>query len=151
MRREVPARARALASELAALFWSDRKIVERLNDAQRRLACANDRLWSGLHPDALGLVDDDAHVVLPGRMIDPLASSGGGEAQAGLLQALRQVHWAVHSAFVDYQSACEDRRRLAVDVGEVGQKLTETLIAAGWSEEAARDADVHELAAAGTR
>jgi hypothetical protein len=32
---------------------------------------------------------------------------------------------------------------------ELGQQLTEELTAAGWSEDAARSANVHELAAAG--
>jgi len=84
-------------------------------------------------------------------MIDALGSGCGGEAHAELVRALQQVHWAIHSAFVDYQSACEDRRRLAIDVGEVGQRLTEALIAEGWSRDAARHADVRALAAAGTR
>jgi len=47
----VPARARELAARLAALFERDVEIVCRLNDAHRRLADANDRLWSGLAPE----------------------------------------------------------------------------------------------------
>ncbi len=114
MTREVPARARELAAKLAALFCSDQGIVARLSDAQRRLLCANDGLWSGLGPGAL-----------------------------------QQTHWAIHRAFIDYQSACEQRRQLAVDVGELSRQLSEVLCAAGWSEEAARNTDVYELAAAG--
>jgi hypothetical protein len=41
----VPARARALAAQLAGLFEADQQIVVRLNDARHRLAAANDRLW----------------------------------------------------------------------------------------------------------
>src|SRR6266508_5433420 len=100
MTREVPARARELASRLAALFQSDSRIVERLNDAQHRLRRANDQLWSGLHPDALGLVSDDAQQVaihagasaIAGRMTDPLGHGGGErEVQTTLLRALQQM------------------------------------------------------------
>lgn len=157
MTREVPARARQLASRLAALFESDSRIAVRLNDAQRRLRSANDQLWSGLHPDALGLVYDDAHRVAIahgtssiGRMIDaPRVGGREREVETAVLEALQQIHWTIHRAFIDYQSACEERRRLAVDVGEFSQQLSEALCAAGWPEEAARGANVHELAAAG--
>jgi hypothetical protein len=158
MTREVPARARQLASRLAALFESDSRIAVRLNDAQRRLRSANERLWSGLHPDALGLVYDDADGVaigqgtnsIAGRMTDALRVGGRErELESAVLEALQQIHWTIHRAFVDYQSACEERRRLAVDVGELSQQLTEALCEAGWPEQAARSADVHELAGAG--
>ena len=42
----IPARARTLAVQLAALFTTDQEIVVALNDAHRRLAAANDRLWT---------------------------------------------------------------------------------------------------------
>ena len=58
--RVVPARGRELAARLAALFDRDVEIVQRLNDAHRRLRCANERLWSGLSPDAFGLIYDGA-------------------------------------------------------------------------------------------
>ncbi len=54
----VPARARELAARLSVLFERDVEIVRRLNDAQSRLRDANERLWSGLAPDAFGLVYD---------------------------------------------------------------------------------------------
>ena len=63
------------------------------------------------------------------------------------LAAIQQVHWTVHKAFVDYQSAAEERRQLAADVGELIREFVQELVAAGWSEEQARDANVHELAA----
>lgn len=50
----VPARARELAARLSALFERDVEIVRRLNDAKSRLRDANERLWSGLAPDASG-------------------------------------------------------------------------------------------------
>lgn len=63
------------------------------------------------------------------------------------LAAVQQVHWSVRKAFIDYQSAAQARRQLAADTGEtIGQFLDE-LIAAGWSEEQARTANVHELPA----
>ncbi|MGP0033095.1 MAG: hypothetical protein ACLP4R_00710 [Solirubrobacteraceae bacterium] len=106
----VPAHARALAARLAALFETDREIVERLNDAHHRLSNANDRLWS-----------------------DPPTDPHG-------------VHLTIHRAFCAYQSACEQRRQLAVDVGELSARLTDALTAAGYSTEQARSANVHQLA-----
>lgn len=107
----VPRRARALAARLAGLFDQDQQIVLRLNDAHRRLAAANDRLWT-----------------------DPI------------VDRLR-VHNEVHSAFCAYQQASEERRQLAVDVGEASAGLTDALTAAGRTVEQARSADVHQLAA----
>jgi hypothetical protein len=57
------------------------------------------------------------------------------------------VHHDVHSAFSAYQQASEQRRQLAVDVGELSAWLTDALTAAGHSPEQARSASVHELAA----
>ncbi len=56
MTADVPEAAQQLASELADAFETDRGLAEQLTAAQHRLQAANDRLWSGLHPDALGLV-----------------------------------------------------------------------------------------------
>jgi hypothetical protein len=140
----VPARARELAARLSALFERDVEIVERLNDAQQRLRDANERLWSGLSPDAWGLIYDGC---APGGESQIAAlGAGGPESQTGLLVALGQIHWAIHQAFHAYQFACEERRQLAVDVGELAQQLTEVLCAAGWSASEARAANVHELA-----
>jgi len=112
-RSAVPARARTLAAQLAALFECDQRIVGRLNDAQRRLLAANDRLC--LAPSATLGLDD--------------------------------VHWQVHRAFCAYQSACEERRQLAIDVGELSWQLTDALTTAGYTAEQARSANVHQLAA----
>jgi hypothetical protein len=109
-RPAVSARARALAAELALLFGTDQRIVERLNDAHHRLAHANDRLWSQTAPD------------------------------------LHDVHWQIHHAFCAYQSASEQRRQLAVHVGEFSAQLTDELTTAGYSGEQARSANVHQLA-----
>ena len=52
----------------------------------------------------------------------------------------------IRRAFWDYQQACEERRQLAVDVGELSQQLTDLLAAVGFSEHDARRVDVHALA-----
>jgi hypothetical protein len=57
------------------------------------------------------------------------------------------VHGQIHRAFCAYQHASEQRRQLAVDVGELSQQLTDALTAAGYHPEHARSANVHELAA----
>jgi hypothetical protein len=153
---EVPVRARELAARLAALFVADSQLAVALNDAQHRLLGANDRLWSGLHRDVLGLACGDVRRLAAGkgaiaeRMVDA-PGGGGGLDEAAMLGALERVHWTIGRAFIDYQRAYEERRRLAVDVGELSQQLIEVLCAAGWSEDAARTADVHVLAMAGAR
>ena len=65
---------------------------------------------------------------------------------AGHVLDLGAVHWPIHGAICDYQHAAEQRRRLAVDVGELAAQLTDLLHAAGWSIEQARSANVDELA-----
>ena len=67
----MPAHARQLATQLSALFEHDVEIVERLNDAHRRLQEANERLWSGLAPDALGLIYDGAATAAIGTSRSP--------------------------------------------------------------------------------
>jgi hypothetical protein len=152
--RTVPARARELAARLSALFERDVEIVGRLNDAQSRLRDANERLWSGLAPDALGLVYDGSALAGQSqiaKLMSDARSAGGPDRDTAVLGALQQVHWAIHGSFCAYQSACEERRQLAVDVGELSQQLTEVLCAVGFSAQVARNADVHKLAGAGVR
>jgi hypothetical protein len=60
--------------------------------------------------------------------------------------SLPDLHWRIHHAFHAYQTAAEQRRQLAVDVGEHAQQLTDALCAAGWSAREARQANVHHLA-----
>jgi hypothetical protein len=109
--RTIPARARTLAVQLAALFTTDQEIVVALNDAHRRLAAANDRLWTD-------------------PVLDPSA-----------------IHEQIRCAFWAHQHASEQRRQLAVDVGELSQQLADALTAAGHTLEQARSANVHQLAA----
>ena len=145
--RAVPVQARQLATRLSTLFDRDIEIVKRLNDAQRQLASANEHLWSGLAPDAFGLtLDDDNAAAIGQSPIGALIRDGGPAANSPMLQALKQAHWQIHRSFCQYQSACEERRQLAFDVGELSQQLTHTLCAAGWNADQARHANVHQLA-----
>jgi len=57
------------------------------------------------------------------------------------------IHHQIHRAFCAYEQASEQRRQLAVDVGELSQQLTDALCAAGYRPQHARSANVHELAA----
>jgi hypothetical protein len=64
---------------------------------------------------------------------------------------LQRARWTIDRAFHDYQTAAEERRQLAAEIGEVIRWFVDVLVAAGWSEAQARGADVHELAGAGVR
>jgi hypothetical protein len=57
------------------------------------------------------------------------------------------IHEQIRCAFCAYQHASEERRRLAVDVGELAQQLADALTAGGYSRQQARSANVHALAA----
>jgi hypothetical protein len=146
----VPASARELAARLSALFERDVEIVERLNDAQCRLRGANERL--GLAPDAFGLIYDGAAPAGQSQiaaLMGGARKAAGADAEAAVLCALQEIGWQVRSGFCAYQHACEERRQLAVEVGELSQQLTEVLCACGWSAEEARNANVHELSRTG--
>jgi hypothetical protein len=142
--------ARDLAARLSSLFDADQAIAIRLNDAQRRLNDANDRLWSGLHPDALGRMYDGAATAGHSQiatLAEPQPSAGGAAPQqTALLGALQETHWTIHRSFCAYQSACEERRQLAAEIGETIGQFVDALASTGWSEEQARNANVHELA-----
>jgi hypothetical protein len=143
----VPVHARELAAQLSALFQRDVEIVKQLNDAHDRLAHANEQLYSGLAPDAFGLINNSAAPgVIAASPIAALIRDDGPAAKDRILDALQHVHWQVHRAFCAYQHASEQRRQLAVDVGEYSQQLTQALCAAGWSAQEARQANVHQLA-----
>ncbi len=156
MTAEVPEAAGRLASELADAFETDRGLAEQLTVCQDRLRAANGRLWSGLHPDALGVVYDGAAAVGAGQGASAVAEgivdavrSGGSAAEveaAVLLPELQEIHWTIHRAFCEHQQVSEDRRHLAAEIGELITGFVAELVAAGWSEEQARTADVHQLA-----
>lgn len=150
----MPALARELAGRLSALFERDVEIVGRLNDAQCRLQSANERLWSGLSPDAFGLVYDGSAPAGGGQIAAMTADArrtGEPDTSVAALAALQVTHWAIRSGFHVYQDACEERLQLAFEVGELSRQLTDVLCAAGWSPDEAQNADVHELARAGIR
>jgi hypothetical protein len=91
----VPARARELAARLSGLFERDVEIVGRLNDAQSRVRDANERLWSGLAPDAFGLVYDGAAPAGQSQiagLVSDARSAGGLDTDAAVLGALQQIH-----------------------------------------------------------
>lgn len=145
--RAVPARARELAARLSELFEQAVEIVKRLNDAQRQLTSANHGLWSGLAPDAFGLIYDDAAAAAIGTSpIAALNRDGEPATDSQLLDALQHAHWKIHRAFCAYQHACEQRRQLAIEVGEFAQQLTQALCATGWNAHEARHANLHQLA-----
>jgi hypothetical protein len=136
--RVVPAQARTVAARLAALFDSDRQLAERLNAAQRRLRAANDQLSPEPALDPRWPACDRAAANRqPATAPDPALARGVGAGR---------LHWEIHGAFCAYQHACEQRRQLAFEVGELAQQLTDALICVGWSKHDAERADVHQLA-----
>jgi hypothetical protein len=141
----VSARARELAARLSELFGEDQAIAIRQGDAQRRLTDANDRLSSGLAVDALGVIYDGAAPV--GRSQIAKLTEGGPASQTTLLASLQETRWTIHRAFCEYKSACEERRHHAAEIGETIRQFLDALLAAGWTEDQARNANVHELAA----
>ncbi len=87
--------------------------------------------------------------MITAAMIDALrAGLPAAEVEAAVLPGLQEAHWPIHRAFCDYQAASEDRRHLAAEIGELIAGLVSELIAAGWTEEQAGNANVHQLAAA---
>jgi hypothetical protein len=143
MSRAVPEQARRLAAELDLRFAHDAELATELNDAQRRLQRANDRLWSGLHPAGMAVVYSEHPAAFE-------AASGSNRCEilgaADPLREAQDVHWTIHRAFVRYQTAAERRRQLAAEIGELAGELIATLVAAGWSEQEAREVKVFNLA-----
>ena len=157
MTRTVPATARKLARQLQDAFAKDQQLARQLNDPQQRLQTANARLSSGLHPNAPALLYDDTHAVgigTPGAirsevaaaMIDALQNDADQhQLETTVLRLMQEIHWMIHGAFTDYQTVSEQRRQLAADTGKVIGRFTDVLLAAGWSEDEARNANVDEL------
>ena len=92
--------------------------------------------------DAPGAIRSEVAAV----MIDALRD-GADEQQleATVLAPVQEIHWTIHGAFTEYQTVSEQRRQLAADTGELIGRFIEALVAAGWSEEEARNANVDEL------
>jgi hypothetical protein len=142
--------ARQLAAELERLFAGDAEIAKRLNDAHGRLTAANERLWSGLHPDGLSAVYGSHPQFETLKLEAALNSRSDVLESADALGQLQDVHWQIHRAHADYQEAAEDRRQLAAEIGEVIRAFVDELVDAGWSEDEARNANVRELTAGGS-
>ena len=143
MSQPVPDRARQLAAELELRFARDAELAHELNDAHERLQRANDRLWSGLHPDVIAAVYGEH----PATVEIAVAENRAQVLRApDPLRALEETHWAIHQAHCDYQQVAEDRRHLAAATGETIRAFVDELVAAGWSEHEARNASVHDLA-----
>ena len=143
MSRAIPEATRELAAQLDALFDPDAVLARQLNAAQQRLQRANDRLWWGLHPDGLAAVYGEDPAAVDVAFAEHRSEVLGAPDP---LAAVQQVHWQIHSAFLAYQSTAEKRRQLAADVGELVRQFVDALLAAGWTDVQARDANVHELA-----
>ncbi len=139
MSRAVPGAARALAAELQRQFGRDAELAKQLNDAHRRLSQANDRLWWGIHPDGLAAIYEEHPVAFAENRSEVLGAPDP-------LASVQRVHWSIHSAFLAYQTAAEERRQLAADIGDAIRRLVDALTAAGWTEEQARNANVHHIA-----
>jgi hypothetical protein len=144
---DAPTHARQLAARLSALFDRDVELVKRLNDAHDRLADANEQLYSGLAPDTVGhIYNDTTAAIRPISQTAALIRDGAPAANSPTLDTPQQAHWTIHRAFRAYQDTSEQRRQLAFEVGELAQQLTQTLCAAGWTAQEARQANVHQLA-----
>jgi hypothetical protein len=142
MSRAVPEQARRLAAELERRFARDAELATELNDAQRRLQRANDRLWRGLHPDGIAMIYREH----PAAVEAATARNRSEVLDApDPLRAVQRVHWTIHKAFTSYQDAAERRRQLAAETGELAGKLITALIGAGWSQQDARDANIRSL------
>jgi hypothetical protein len=142
MSRAVPEQARGLAAALEVRFARDAELATELADAQRRLQRANDRLWSGLHPDGIAMIYGEHPAA-----VEVATAHNRSEIldEPDPLRSVQQVHWSIHQAFTSYQSAAERRRQLAAETGELAGELMTTLVGAGWSQQDARDANIRSL------
>jgi hypothetical protein len=80
----IPTAARAIAAKVSEAFTADQELVMLMNAAQRRLCNANGDPWSGLHPDAIGLLYGD----IPASAI-PADGAIRSEVTAVMADALR--------------------------------------------------------------
>lgn len=143
MSRVIPPDARELAAELDRRFAQDAQLAKRQADAEQRLTWANDQLWCGLHPDGLAAIYGEDHAAVAVAFAGSRSEALGSHDP---LTAVQRVHWRIHRAFIDYQTATEGHRQLAAGTGELIRWFVDGLVAAGWSEQDARNANVHELA-----
>ena len=92
------------------------------------------------------LFDRDVEIVKQLNHAHDLLAHANDRLYSGRALDTRQIHAQIHRAFCAYRDAYEQRRQLAVDVGEISQQFTDTLCAAGWSSQQPRQANVHQLA-----
>jgi uncharacterized protein YPO0396 len=92
--RPVGARARLLADMLAALFEHDRELTERLDEAQRRLRAANERVGGEL-ADAIHRAFADYETLAERRR---QLGADVGEAAIRLIDAMQQDGYSEHQA-----------------------------------------------------
>ena len=108
----------------------------------------NDRLWWGMHSDGMATLYGEHPAAVEVAFAEHRSEALSAPDP---LQAIQQAHCQIHRAHCDYQDAAEERRQLAVDVGEITRSFVDELVAGGWSEQEARNANVHELASSGRR
>lgn len=94
-----------------------------------------------------GLFETDSEIVATLNDAHHLLAGANDRLRSDPAVDPLRVHEQIHRAFCAYQHASEQRRQLAVDVGELSAWLTDALTAAGYHREHARSANVHELAA----
>jgi hypothetical protein len=137
----VPPGARQCARRLCALFARDRQLAREQDAAHERFAAAAERLVGALSPEALRsiLAPGGEHPAVVARAQRRLP-----HAQPG--SALDRVADALRGAFGDYHDIADRRRRLAGEADEETVVLVSELVAAGWSERDARNANVWQLA-----
>ncbi len=142
-------RARQLAVELSQSFSADAELAGRRNAAGQRLRAANERLWTGLAPEGLQAIYGDNPQFDAIQLEAAVDSRSEVLESADLLGELQKVQWEIHRAYCDYQEIGEDRRHLAAEIGEQIAAMVAELVAGGFSEEQARNVDVHQLASTG--
>ncbi|MGO9753260.1 MAG: hypothetical protein ACLP22_17480 [Solirubrobacteraceae bacterium] len=92
------------------------------------------------------LFDRDVEIVKQlNQAHDRLAHANEQLYTTPIIDTPQQIHWQIHRAFCAYRNAYEQRRQLAVEVGEISQQFTDALCAAGYSAQQARQANVHQL------
>ena len=138
-----PDRAGQLAAELELRFADDARLATHLNDTHQRRRHANDRLWWGLHPDGMAAVYGEHPTAVEAAFTRNRSEILGAPDP---IREAQHVPWTIHHAFRDYQTAAEHRHQVTAQIGELAREFVTTLVAAGSSEQDAREADVHELA-----
>lgn len=115
------------------------------------MQAANEQLWSGLHREGLAAIYGDHPQFEAVQLEASVHSDSEVLSSKDPLGAIQEVHWQIHDAHNDYQTAAEDRRQLAANIGELIRQLVDELQGIGWTEDEARNVNVHQLAAAAAR